>query len=274
MTKSFRPLVLAVCLASCAPSPPVANLSDPACGWNANTRQMARDTFLYAQLANNAYPTSTHQPFAFGPEVRLIDQGDNPRTGFAYSIYERQRPDRKPERIIAFRGTQGVFGKDMWHGNVLPRQNAEGVKLYEQWRSRSDGFDLNVTGHSLGGAIATQVSLCFENVETYVFNTSSRFSRCKPVNHADNRRISVAEYGELLKIVRLFGRSPNQQYNSIGCVNRANPAKQHGIRLLAECLTRVAAADSDRDAARSLDANPSIPRDCWPRGGRWGRRSA
>lgn len=274
MTKKFRGLVLAMCLASCAPSPPVTALSDPTCGWNADTRKMARDTFFYAQLANNAYPESTHPPFLLGSEVRLVDHGSNPRTGFAYSIYERQRSDRKPERIIAFRGTQGVFGKDMWNGNVLPRQNAEGVKLYEQWRSRSNGFDLNVAGHSLGGAIATQVSLCFENVDTFVFNTSSRFRSCKPVNHVDNRRFSVAEYGELLKVVRIFGRSPNQQYNSLGCINKADPVKQHGMRLLAECLTRIAAADSDPDAIRSLDANPSIPKDCWPRGGRRGRRPA
>jgi hypothetical protein len=123
-----------------------------------------------------------------------------------------------------------------------------------------------VTGHSLGGGISIQISLCRENVNTYVFNTSPRFRRCaEPIR---NRRVSVAEYGEILKLPRIFGREATQQYNSIGCTNRGSPFRQHQMRRLAECLTRIAALEENSEARRSLDLNPSVPRDCWPRGRR------
>jgi hypothetical protein len=39
------------------------------------------------------------------------------------------------------------------------------------------------------------------------------------------------------------------------------------MRRLAECLTRIAAID-DPQARKSLDLNPDVPKDCWPRGRR------
>jgi hypothetical protein len=111
-----------------------------------------------------------------------------------------------------------------------------------------------VTGHSLGGGIATYVSLCRPDVNSYVFNSSPRFSICRGARGPAGNRESVVEYGEFLKAARIFGGSPDQLYTSIGCIH-GNAFRQHKMRPLAECLTRIAAIDRDPAAIASLEAN-------------------
>lgn len=274
--KKIALVALASIVGSCAHSPPIASLSNPTCGWNEQTRAMAEETWLYAQLASNVYLNSEGDAadFILPADTRLLDERDNDEIGLAYAVYERRPTGRLAERIIAFRGTEGYLSregrKDWRYGNFGLAQQRRGLALYDEWRRRTDAEDpripIRVAGHSLGGGISIQISLCRENVNTYVFNTSPRFRRCaEPV---PNRRVSVAEYGEILKLPRIFGGEATQQYNSIGCTNRGSPIEQHQMRRLAECLTRIAAIDETSDARRSLDLNPTVPKDCWPRGSR------
>ena len=111
---------------------------------------------------------------------------------------------------------------------------------------------ISVTGHSLSGGIATHVSLRRDGADAYVFNTSPRFSRNGPV--PPNRRLSIVEFGEALKVPRIFGPEPRQTYISLNCTPGFNFFKGHKIRRLAECLTRIAAW-GDMEARESLRRN-------------------
>ncbi len=239
--------------------------SYPNCGWNTDTIAMAKKTWLYAQLASNVYRDEANEPqdFRLGDDIVLLDAQGNDGIGLAYSVYERRGPAGPIERIIAFRGTEGFLGKegrkDWWYGNLTMAQQRRGLNVYDDWRNRPEasGMPVSVTGHSLGGGISIQVSLCRRNVDTYVFNSSPRFQDCHET--ISNNRYSVVEYGEILKLTRVFGREASQQYNSIGCTNSVTAVKQHQMRQLAECLTRIAAvAGQDEGAIASLGHNPEV----------------
>jgi len=225
-------------------------------GWADQIRIAAAEAFPYAQMSTNAYIDGDR--YDLGPDYTNTENSPNDDIGYAYSVFERREAGRLTEVIIAYRGTEGLTGIDMSQGNILGRQNARGLATYERIRAATDpAVPVNVTGHSLGGAIATFVSLRYGNVRTYIFNSSPRFwaRGAIPVN----RRLSIVEYGEILKVLRLPGREAPQTYISINCTPGINPVGDHGIRPLADCLTRIAAWESP-DARASINRNPSIGR--------------
>jgi pimeloyl-ACP methyl ester carboxylesterase len=207
-------------------------------------------------MATNAYVSS--DDFQLGPDIKPLLHVDNDKKGFAYSLFQRRRADGSAEIVIAFRGTEFTHANDWIFGNILGKQNPRGLRVYDTIDAKTD-LPITVTGHSLGGAIAAYVSLRRAPVPTYVFNSSPRFSR----NGAEppNRRLSIVEYGEALKVGRIFGREPTQTYVSVNCTPGMNAFKGHGMRRLAICLTRMAAWH-DAAARESLDLNKLA----WPFG--------
>lgn len=203
-------------------------------------------------MASNAYGRAG--AFELGPDLVRIAGQDNDEIGFAYAVFERRESGSPVEIVIAYRGTETGLA-DWWFGNLLTRQNERGLRVFDDWRARHPGMPMTVTGHSLGGGIATRVSLCRPDVRSFVFNSSPRFRRCAERHR--NPRVSIVEYGEILKVPRIFGREPHQTYTSIGCMRGRNPVAQHGMRPLAECLTRIAALDSP--AARESLARNGLP---------------
>ena len=226
-------------------------------GWADQIRSAAVEAYPYAQMSNNAYADSS--AYDLGPEFTNCENVPNDRLGFAYSTCERREAGRLAEVIIAFRGTEGFISKDMLCGNLLACQNKEGLRVFDQVRAMHDpNVQVNVTGHSLGGGIATHVSLQRPNVKSYIFNASPRFRAHGPI--PDNRRLSIVERGEVLKVLRGPGREAPQTYISINCTPGFGPIRQHSIRRLADCLTQIAAWQ-DSGARASLARNPSI---AWP----------
>jgi len=227
-------------------------------GWSDQVRRTAGETWLHAQMAANAYREPA--TFDLGPALAEFERRDNDGIGFAYVIYRRRAADGPSSWVIAFRGTENDEKPwlDWWHGNLLGRQNARGLKVYDDLRARVGDEPISVTGHSLGGGIASHVSMCRTDVDTYVFNSSPRFGRCAGES-VSNRRWSVVELGEALKAGRVFLPEATQTYTSLNCTRTGGPIRQHGMALLASCLTGMAAW-AEPDAAASLRRN-AIP---WP----------
>ena len=69
---------------------------------------------------------------------------------------------------------------DVYHGNLLARQNPLAIGLYKDVRSDLDNsghkdVPIVLTGHSLGGALAIHVAINVEGeIPYYVFNSSPR----------------------------------------------------------------------------------------------------
>ncbi|WP_309628436.1 hypothetical protein [Brevundimonas sp.] len=204
-------------------------------------------------MAANAYAAPS---FDLGPTVEEFERKANDDIGYAYVIFERRWSAHPPEWVIAYRGTENDTLLDWWNGNLWGRQNARGLATYDDLRMRlGPDAKISVAGHSLGGGIATYVSLCRANTDSYIFNSSPRFRDCYP--RAENTRRSVAETGEVLKGVRIFGNEATQTYTSVNCMRGVRVVTQHSISALANCLTG-AAAWSDSEARTSLTRN-SIP---------------
>jgi len=220
-------------------------------GWCKETRQTAAEAYLYAQMSANTYD----EPYAFSlpKRISLRRSVPNDDIGFAYSIYDVSKDGVFIEVVIAYRGTEDY--KDWWYGNVLGKQNKTGLSVYDEIRSTTpENIPVTVTGHSLGGAIAVEVSLKRKNVNAYVFNTSPRFF--SGGQSIENKRVSIVEYGEVLKAIRAPAREATQTYTSIDC-STGNPISQHKQVKLASCLTRIASFD-DSEAKQSMTMNESV----------------
>ena len=236
---------------------PLTGIGHPS-GWSDQIRERAVEAYSYAQMSLNAY-CDTEDRYDLGPDLINVRNADNDEAGFAYSIFERRSNGRLDEVIIAFRGTELGDTRDMYQGNAAGRQNPRGLALYDEIAARPEyaSVPITVTGHSLGGGIATHVSLQRDGADAYIFNSSPRFWRRGPI--AENDRLSIVEQGELLKIFRMPGREAPQTYISINCVPGVAPLTQHGIRLLGNCLTRIAAWHDEKARASLIRNNIEWP---------------
>ncbi|MDE8650368.1 hypothetical protein [Novosphingobium album (ex Liu et al. 2023)] len=255
-------------------------------GWCGFTRALAEESWEYAQLSTNTYCDDI-EPFDLGGRFREVERGpdggtcalerraahgdpaaraalklappqDRKTYGFAYAVYDLVEGGARPKRrIIAFRGTDVRQAADWFHGNIGGAQRELGLALYREQRRKLDEAGLAavpivVTGHSLGGAIALQVSQDVEGVAAYVFNTSPRYDLTGPVNA--NRRVAISERGDIVGNLRQRQMPVRQDMLVINCAPQANTVRAHKIRNLAECLTWIAARASPR-AEASRKAN-------------------
>lgn len=219
---------------------PLTGCNHPS-GWCDQIRAEARGAWLYAQLSNNAYGDGPY--FALPPTVVETDRAAD--GNYAWALFERRdSAGTVLERILAFRGTDG-WG-DFPSGGLTGAQQRDALATFDLVDRLLPDAPTTLTGHSLGGALATHVSLNRANAPAWVFNTS-------PVFRAEgdlfaNPRHSLTEQGDILKILRAPGPEPTQLYTKMNC-RRAGPIGNHRILAFATCITQAAAWDESSTGA-------------------------
>jgi hypothetical protein len=217
-------------------------------------QEYAEQTYLYAQLADNAYPDSLK--WTLPDTIRLVRSAEHEPTGFAARVYEFGKPGALSKVMIAYRGTEGpiLISRDWRKGNWTTQQHPYAEALYDSVRRDYPEYvSVQATGHSLGGALALQVSITRDHASAFAFNTSYRVKRRPP--EKTSLRISIQERGEILTPVRWI--LPNMTLRHVRGFNckRGGPIDNHGMTALARCLTRAAAA-REQGALESLQRNP------------------
>ncbi|WP_198045984.1 alpha/beta hydrolase family protein [Novosphingobium aquimarinum] len=263
-------------------------LRDGKDGWCGFTREAAGRSWTYAQMATNAYcddareftlPTTIREVArlperavcelerrrsdasltkdvkkALKAQIKAVERDPREKSGFAYALFDRSATPGGPpvERVIAFRGSD-IAWSDWAHGNLGKEQYEQAQALYEE-QKRVAGVPVVVTGHSLGGALAMQVSIDNLGANAYVFNTSPRYT--VPAEPNRNVRLSIKERGDVLDLVRARSIPVEQELIVINCAPESSGLADHKMEQLADCLTWIAAKDVA--AARASVATNAI----------------
>ncbi|MEP0391575.1 MAG: hypothetical protein ABJ205_13220 [Erythrobacter sp.] len=190
-------------------------------------------------------------------EALPIDE-DASDKGFGYALFNQFAPgtseleNRQPiARVLAFRGTDFDGFSDIFYGSLRNDQINLAVETFAAEAARfDDSVPWVVTGHSLGGALATEVSVANPQVRAFMFNTSPFYGGDAMSN--DVRRTVFNERGELLRRFAKFKSAPAAEVYTINCRPGASAIKKHSMRLLADCLTWIAAY-ADKDALQMVE---------------------
>lgn len=253
-------------LAGCiTPRPDISQSRSPCItqpgGWCDFVRDAAARAWPYAMLSTQAYEDEDEYavlPAGFERRDAMMDR----ESGLAYVVYDRftMESDRRGElaaRVIAFRGTDPGSVTDLFSGSLGTSQielarkvlAAERADMAEQGQGE---LPVEVTGHSLGGALATQLSVEDASLKAYTFNTSPFVRGGVMMN--DTQRLAVSEYGEFLRLLRRYQEPLAAEGVVINCNPTRSAGEKHGIRELSDCLIWIAAYD-DPVAAALLEVN-------------------
>lgn len=236
-------------------------------GWCGFVRDAAREAFPYAIASLQAYRgdpdlyTVKLPMFEELPIQKIAPEAE--KKGFGYALFNQFAPGtfgvegRKPiARVLAFRGTDFNGLSDIFYGTLRNDQIELAVGAFKAERAvYGDDVPWIVTGHSLGGALATEVSIEFPKVRAFMFNTSPFYGRNAMTN--DMQRTVFNERGEVLRRFAKYKAAPAADLFTINCGPGKNTFTKHRIRLLADCLTWIAAY-SEEDALAIVKAQPIV----------------
>jgi hypothetical protein len=221
--------------------------TDHCSGWSDQVRELADQSWKYAQLSQNVYANKFN--FNMNDEFKIIKEFDRPGISYYAALFKNTKSN---EYAFIFRGTDSF--QDFKTGNN-PFKQTQNKHALKDVRNAIEKYSIKkaiVAGHSLGGGMATHVSLNIDNVLLYTFNGSPVYKQKN--DKYKNKRYSIVERGEILKIVRALASEPDQLYTSIECT-KGNPVTQHSMEQLAICLTRISAVNNNKESLNSLKAN-------------------
>jgi len=269
MFRAFAALLGALLLSGCITTYPDISQSRSPCrsqpgGWCAFVREGAVEAWPFAIAATNAYTGDSDLFADIGPQLEHLDHlpiaEEDAKKGFSYEIFAQYAPGtagnaaRKPiARIMAFRGTDTKGLSDIFYGTLRSDQIELALRYFDAEKARAgEGVTWIVAGHSLGGALATEVSAKNPGVAAYMFNTSP--FRVDDADVNDVLRMVFNERGELLRRFERYDVAPASDVFTINCGPQKNAFAKHKVRPLAECITWIAAYASE-DALGVVKAN-------------------
>ena len=210
--------------------------------------------WLYAQLASTAY--GDERKFALPEYVTPEMDQITLWSGFKAQAFNVAPASGAPYVVIAYAGTEGLGDWVFGNFNPLQTQGRQGLALLRRLQHKYQNRKFVLVGHSLGGAISKYAATRVPNVEAYVFNpslmaTSGPYASVENIN-------GISQYAEVLAGVRKILPNGPGEYTTLGCY-KDGPIGRHSIRVIAECLTHVAAWESAQ-AQASLELNRLTPR--------------
>ncbi|MGH8077881.1 MAG: lipase family protein [Lysobacter sp.] len=235
----------------------------------------AERTYLYALMANNAYADGGQYEIPGWTRLARYES----TSGLGLDEYKRDGADPL-EIVVAFRGTNFTSLKD-WKTNVAliePWQHSEAHSHVSKLREAHPDARITVTGHSLGGAIALNMSYRFDGLPAYAFNSSPRAFFA--AEGKDNLRVLVWETGEALNVIRKpwlaarmqDGERLNFNFADYNWHNSLKPIAEHGMYGLSRGLLISAMANGNAHARQVFAANiretramSNVLEDCAPR---------
>jgi pimeloyl-ACP methyl ester carboxylesterase len=176
----------------------------------------AAHAWEYALLSSNVY-RETDTPIYFVPGWEFTERQESP-SGLALEQWRRREAGALKEIAIVFQGTNFNSWAD-WRTNlspVEPRQYKEALGYVSGVRRNNSGIKIVATGHSLGGALALNMSLRIPGIHFVGFNPSPRAFYGKELE-ADSEvtRLWLYESGEILRFVRIPWYLKIRQFNRL-----------------------------------------------------------
>jgi hypothetical protein len=280
--RAIAAALVALLFSACATLPDISQSRSPCRmepgGWCPFLREAAVEAWPFAVAATNAYADDKDIFRDDGPLLEQLERlpiaPEDAKKGFSYEIFAQyapgsgDNPDRKPvARILAFRGTDISVSRgltDIFYGTLRSDQIEIALRYFDAERARFDA-DLPwiVTGHSLGGALATEVSVKYPEVRAYMFNTSPFYAGDGMTN--DVQRLVINERGEVLRRFARYDVDPAADVFTVNCGPQKGQFTKHKVRPLADCITWIAAyASADALAVVKANAVPKPMVECGP----------